>query len=71
MESGATVRLAKFDRNRWAKLLGDAVIVTPLLDRHPHLPSDTSTFRAFIAFRWSAIWTASYRQLGARNRSSN
>src|SRR5882757_5766457 len=26
----------------------------------PLLPSDTSTFRGFIAFRWSAIWTASY-----------
>src|SRR5258708_2813508 len=28
----------------------------------PQLRSDTSTFRGFIAFRWSAIWTASYRQ---------
>src|SRR5882757_9936501 len=28
----------------------------------PLLPSDTLTFRAYIVFRWSAIWTAYCRQ---------
>jgi hypothetical protein len=32
----------------------------------PLLPSDTSTFRAFIAFRWSAILVGFYRQYAVK-----
>src|ERR1700680_1905292 len=32
----------------------------------PLLPSDTSTFRAFIVFRWSAILVGFYRQYAVK-----